>query len=200
VVLGFNIKKQFTHTHTHTHTRARAHIHIYHSRVSHFFIKTFIKNRSNYFVLLAYPQLSIWWKRGRSSGAEPLISRCTIGSANDELSLHRSCYYGFIYELHCYFPSICSCDSYKTHRKKTVYTNYFIIIRSRRLMIAICLRSSEVPLAKYVDDSYVKFWARGQRFILERVAQMKLTSTANVTHSCFMCCNEPKKLLNGNMK
>lgn len=45
-------------------------------------------------------------------------------------------------------------------------------------MIAICLRPSEAPLAKYVDDSYVKFRARGQRFILERVAQMKLTSTA----------------------
>lgn len=45
-------------------------------------------------------------------------------------------------------------------------------------MIAICLKLSEVPLAKYVDDSYVKFWARGQRFILERVAQMKLTSNA----------------------
>jgi len=45
-------------------------------------------------------------------------------------------------------------------------------------MIVICLRPSEVPLAKYVDDLYVKFRARGQRFILERVAQIKLTSTA----------------------
>lgn len=84
---------------------------------------------------------------------------------------------------HRYSPSICSCDPYKAHRR-TVYTNYFIIIRSRRLMIAICLKLSEVPLAKYVDDSYVKFWARGQRFILERVAQMKLTSSAYKISQC----------------
>lgn len=51
-------------------------------------------------------------------------------------------------------------------------------------MIAICLRPSEVPLAKYVDDSYVKFRARGQRFIFERVAQIKLTSTAYEVSRC----------------
>lgn len=51
-------------------------------------------------------------------------------------------------------------------------------------MIAICLKLSEVPLTKYVDDSYVKFWARGQRFILERVAQMKLTSSAYKMSQC----------------
>ncbi|KAL0121814.1 hypothetical protein PUN28_006937 [Cardiocondyla obscurior] len=117
---------------------------------------------------LAYPQLSpLNENEVDRSPAEPLISRCTIGSANDELSLRRSCYYSFICgPPHRYSGSICSCDPCKTHRK-TVYTNYFIIIRSRRLMIAICLVPSEAPLAKYVDDSYVKFRARGQRFIPE---------------------------------